>query len=355
MSEVKKILMTEEIYMKSLKENKSVDEVLGEEYKESISKFVGDNPEAKSLTPLQMSMAQHGISKKSSLGTFNTNGAGEWLLPSYIDTVLREQINRIPILQYITNTTQGVDGLAAVSATLNWSDEKNKDNIARKRVAEGTDIPLAKIEMGQNVIKLVKRGRALEATYEALMYTRINVFNKYLEAIANDIAESQVDDAIDVLINGDNSQDNKPETMTLSTAGTITDSDLLDMAMKFTRKSGFPITTLIVGDKFYQQILRMRYNTNEVSGVLSMFGFSFPQAIFDKVNIIYNPNIPKANNKEQMIALNTDQALIKYVAIGSNIRELQSNIRNQTQLGTFTEIANFGIFNPNAILIGIEK
>lgn len=352
---IRKIVMTEDIYMKSLQEHITVDEVLEREYKEEINKFVTDNPSAKGLTPIQLSMAQHGISNKSILNSFNTNGAGEWLMPSYIDTLLRENINRKPILQYITNTTVGVDGLAAMSATLNLNDEKNKDNISRKRVAEGQDIPLAKIELGESVIKMVKRGRAIEATYEALMYLRINVFNKYLDAIANDIAQSQVDDAIDVLINGDGNKDKKIETMTLSTAGTVTDVDLLNMAMKFTKKSGFPITTLIVGDKFYQQIIKMRYNTNEASGVLSMFGFEFPQSIFENVTVIYNDNIPKANGKEQIIALNVDQSLIKYVALGSNIKELQSNIRNQTQLGTFTEIANFGLFNPDTVLIGIEK
>ena len=143
--------------------------------------------------------------------------------------------------------------------------------------------------------------------------------------------------------------------MTLSTAGTITADDLLSMAIKVNKKSGFPITTLIVGDKFYQQIIKMRYNTNEVSGVLSMFGFEFPQSIFENVAVIYNDNIPKANGKEQIIALNTSQSLVKYIAEGSNISEIEKNIRNQTQLGTFSEIANFGLFNPDTVLIGIEK
>ena len=356
-SNIRKIIMTEDIYMKSLQEHMTVDEVLGREYKEEINKFVNDNPSAKGLTPIQLSMAQHGISNKSTLKTFNTNGAGEWLLPSYIDTILRESISKKPILQYITDTTVPVDGLAAMAATLNWNDEKNKDNISRKRVAEGQDIPTATIKIGQKVIELLKRGRAIEATYESLMYLRIDLFKKFLDVIASDVAQSQVYDAIDVLINGDGNKENekKVETMTLSTAGTITADDLLSMAIKVNKKSGFPITTLIVGDKFYQQIIKMRYNTNEVSGVLSMFGFEFPQSIFENVAVIYNDNIPKANGKEQIIALNTSQSLVKYIAEGSNISEIEKNIRNQTQLGTFSEIANFGLFNPDTVLIGIEK
>lgn len=59
--------------------------------------------------------------------------------------------------------------------------------------------------------------------------------------------------------------------------------------------------------------------------------------------------------KEQIIALNTSQSLVKYIAEGSNISEIEKNIRNQTQLGTFSEIANFGLFNPDTVLIGIEK
>ena len=223
-----------------------------------------------------------------------------------------------------------------------------------KRVQEGADFPIAELKLAESAIKLFKYGRAVQATYEALQYMRVDMFSRTMDMIANDIADKQSDRAINVLVNGDGN-DNKIKTISTATADTVTVDDLLELAMQFQDNSGVPVTTLVTNRDFYKQIYKMMFSTDDVRGVTNGFTFNTPQFNNVNVNLVWSSKVPKISNKNAVIALNNNVTLTKYVANNMNMREIQQNIRNQTQLGVISEISGFAKYNDKAVLALISK
>lgn len=345
-----KIVVTDKVIEKALASNFSVNEVLAKEYEGEIADRRKSNPAFEKFSPIKMAMFDAGIDGTSIIKQFNTSGAGEWLLPAFIDTRLRESVGTSDMLSYVVNSTVGVDGLSVVAASLDLlNDETNKKNIEKARVSEGADLPLAVIKLGEQAIKMFKRGRAVEATYEALQYMRVDLFSKTIDAIGNDVAKQQFGDAITALIHGDGNNNKAPEIETAS-ADVITYDDVIKVMTTFYDKSGLPITTAIAGEKFFSQLFKMLFDVDKANGADYRLTFSTPQFGVQNINLIYDKRVPQSGGKDQVIFLNSDMALVKYVANGSNIREMANNIRNQTRLGTISEIAAFSKFNKDAVL-----
>ena len=345
-----KIVVTDKVIEKALSSNASVNDILYKEYEGEIIDRRKSNSAFDKMTPIKMAMFDAGISGTSIIKDFTTAGAGDWLLPAFIDTRLRESIGGSDMLSYVVNSTVGVDGLSVVAASLDLvNDETNKKNIMKSRVAEGADLPLAVIKLGEQALAMYKHGRAVQATYEALQYMRVDLFSKTIDAIANDVAKQQLGNAINVLVNGDGNNNRAAEIETAA-ADTITYDDILNVMTTFMDKSGLPITTVIAGKKFFDQIFKMTFDTDKMAGADYRFAISTPQFSAQNVNLIYDNRVPQSSGKDIAIFLNSDMALVKYVANGSNIREMANNIRNQTRLGTISEISAFSKFNKDAVL-----
>lgn len=345
-----KIIVTDKVIEKALSSNASVNDILYKEYEGEIIDRRKSNSAFDKMTPIKMAMFDAGISGTSIIKDFTTAGAGDWLLPAFIDTRLRESIGGSDMLSYVVNSTVGVDGLSVVAASLDLvNDETNKKNIMKSRVAEGADLPLAVIKLGEQALAMYKHGRAVQATYEALQYMRVDLFSKTIDAIANDVAKQQLGNAINVLVNGDGNNNRAAEIETAA-ADTITYDDILNVMTTFMDKSGLPITTVIAGKKFFDQIFKMTFDADKMAGADYRFAISTPQFSAQNVNLIYDNRVPQSGGKDIAIFLNSDMALVKYVANGSNIREMANNIRNQTRLGTISEISAFSKFNKDAVL-----
>lgn len=346
-----KIIVNDSTISEILSTNKTADEVLYEQYESEIEKKYESNEKFKGMSPLKLAMFDAGISGRSLIKDFTTQGASEYLLPVFIDSKLRESVGASSILSFLHGGNEiGVDSLTVMATHLNFDDEKNKKGIEKTRVAEGADIPLAELTLGESSIRLFKYGRAVQATYEALQYMRVDMFSKTLDAIANNVADQESKKAIDVLVNGDGNN-NAAETITTATASTITIDDMLSALVDFQRKAKLPVTTIVATPNFFSQLFKMSYDSSNVSGVSAKLGIRTPQFSADNVNLILDDRAISADGKEQAIFLNNQYALVKYFANGSNIREMQTNIRNQTRLGTISEISAFAKFDKNAVLV----
>ena len=124
---------------------------------------------------------------------------------------------------------------------------------------------------------------------------------------------------------------------------TLTAEELVSFAVKFYEASGVPLTTIIAPSTLYEKLRLMTFASTNQAGIIPAATFNFPQGIMGDVTII-SADVTKASTKAQIIGLHKDYALTKYLAEGSQIRELDRNIRNQTQLGTISEIAGFAKF-----------
>lgn len=344
-----KIILTEDIMNESFAKNATIDTIMAKAYEAEIADRIKSNPKFENMTPLKIAMFDAGISGKSIINDFTTSGASEWLLPAFIDTRLRETVAGNSMLSYVSTMTSGIDGLTVLGATLDLvNDVKNKDAAKMKRVAEGADLPLAKFGLSESSIRLYKRGRAVEATYEALKYLRVDLFAKAIDSIANDVADQQMGDAISVIVAGDGNDNAITTLATTATADLIVVDDLLNAIIAFQTKAKKPITTLLADIEFFKQLYKMTYKTDEVSGAEMRFMINTPQYSAQEVNLIFDERVPLIGGKKAVLMLNKDDALVKYLSNGSEIRELSKNIRNQTQLGTISETANFGKFNKNS-------
>ena len=146
------------------------------------------------------------------------------LFPEYVSRAVRQGMERADILPNLVATVTDIEGMdyrSIVSAPTD--DEKSL-----KIVGEGAAIPQTTVRTRENLVKLHKRGRMLVASYEALRFQRLDLFTVTLNQIGAYIARAQLQDAIDVLINGDGNN-NAADVVTPATAGTLTYNDLVKL------------------------------------------------------------------------------------------------------------------------------
>lgn len=120
------------------------------------------------------------------------------LFPEFVSRVVRQGMES-DILPDITATVTNFDGMDYRSI----ASVPGKDDKELKRVEEGSEIPTTTIRTQENLVKLHKRGRMLVASYEAIRFQRLDLFSVTLRQIGAYIARMHLEDAIDVLINGD--------------------------------------------------------------------------------------------------------------------------------------------------------
>lgn len=346
--------ITDEIVSDALAKGVSVSDMLAVKYQGEIADLRDENPAIAQLNPLQVVMYSNNVTKNTRVqelygsAGYQTSG-NEWLFPVYIEQTLREEAQAMDIMPYICPNSTVDPGMAVTMCKLVMDDD-NKDAVQLKDVVEGTDLPLAVLKLSEASLRLKKRGRAVQSTYEAIMYSTLDMMRKHISLIANNVSHQQVGDALDTLINGDGNNNAAPQ-MTL-TGSSLTQDEMISFLLNFHKKSNMPMDTIICGDgKFYDALLKMTFSDSDVRGILPGTTVEFPQLLTSRLSVVYDPRIPQIGSKEILIGLNRDKALLKHISQGSQIREFDKNIRNQTNLGTVSEIAGFEKFSNNASMI----
>ena len=121
------------------------------------------------------------------------------LFPEYIARTVRQGMEENDILPAITATTTVIDSMDYRSIYSEPSDEDK----ALRHVEEGTVIPATQVKTKEHLVKLSKRGRMLIASYEAVRFQKLDLFSVMLRQIGAYIQKMQLQDAVQVLMNGD--------------------------------------------------------------------------------------------------------------------------------------------------------
>ncbi|MGN0441475.1 MAG: phage major capsid protein [Acutalibacteraceae bacterium] len=171
------------------------------------------------------------------------------LFPEYIRRAVATGVEQSNVIGDIVAATTKIEGLDYRSIASDPLDESHE----LKPVAEGAFIPETEIKIQSNLVKLLKRGRMLVSSYEALRFQRLDVFTVTLKQIGAYIGRMQVADAVDVLINGDGNN-NPAEVVNVASAGTLTYDDLLKFWGKF---APFELNTLLASTEVVQAILAL--------------------------------------------------------------------------------------------------
>ncbi len=180
---------------------------------------------------------------------FFTTADSAALFPEYVARAVRQGMEEANCLNEIVATRTMINGLDYRSICSTPSEEDKE----LKTVAEGAAIPTTKITLQENFVKLVKRGRMLVASYEAIRFQRLDLFTVTLKQIGAYIARSQMKDAVNVLVNGDGNLGPADE-ISVETPGTVTYGDIVKLWNSFDR---YELNTMIAAPDVMGKLLNL--------------------------------------------------------------------------------------------------
>lgn len=181
------------------------------------------------------------------------------LFPEYIARCVHQGMEQGDILPHITAAVTRFDGMDYRSITA----ESGGDDKQLRLVDEGAAIPSTTIKVQNNLIQLHKRGRMLVASYEAVRYQKLDLFSVTLRQIGANIARAYLEDAVDVLMNGDGNG-NAAEVDNVAASGTLTYDDLLAFWSKF---DPYEMNTLLVSGDVMLKMLKLPEFQNPMTGL----------------------------------------------------------------------------------------
>ena len=181
------------------------------------------------------------------------------LFPEYIARSVRQGMEEANILPQITAAVTRFDGMDYRSITAEAGGESRQLHT----VDEGAEIPATTIQVQSSLVRLRKRGRMLVASYEAVRYQKLDLFSVTLRQIGAHMARTQLEDAVNVLVLGDGS-DNAAEVDKTNQSGTLTYDDLVDFWAKF---DPYEMNALLVSGDMMVRLLKLPELQNPLTGL----------------------------------------------------------------------------------------
>ena len=187
------------------------------------------------------------------------------LFPEYIARAVRQGMEESNLLPQMTAAVTQFDGMDYRSIAC-VPEKKHKE---LRHVAEGAEIPQTRVRSQENLVRLHKRGRMLVAPYEAIRYQKLDLFSVTLRQIGAHINRMHLEDAIDVLENGDGNGNSAP-SYTIGTSpiggakGTLSYDSLVDFWAQF---DPYEMNTLLVSGDVMRALLKLEEFQNPLTGL----------------------------------------------------------------------------------------
>ena len=180
------------------------------------------------------------------------------LFPEYIARAVKTGMEEANILPEITATETRISGMDYRSITSVPEEEKEL-----KRVSEGASIPQTTVKTRDSLVQLHKRGRMLVASYEAIRFQKLDLFSVTLRQMGAQIGRMHLEDAIDVIINGDGNG-NPAQIVSVAESGKLTYDDLLNFWNGF---EPYEMNTLLVSGDVMLQMLKLSQMQDAAAGL----------------------------------------------------------------------------------------
>ena len=180
------------------------------------------------------------------------------LFPEYISRCIGGEIeeDQNSVKNLVANTIK-IDNPAYKNVII---DHDKKDNEI-KEIEEGNALPEINISLKENNIKIKKIGFVLNASYEALQYQKLSVFNIFLKQIGIKFNKYLFQNAIKTIIDGDG---NKNESTKINLKKEIKYGDLIDIFIKL---KPYNLTTIVVSPLAMQKILTISEFSQHQTGL----------------------------------------------------------------------------------------
>ena len=187
------------------------------------------------------------------------------LFPEYIARTVRQGMDENDILPSIVATTTVIDAMDYRSIYSNPTDEDK----SLQDVAEGSAIPETEVKTKEHLISLTKRGRMLVASYEAIRFQKLDLFSVMLRQIGAYIQKQQLQDAVNVILNGDGNENAatvyKVGTSPISgTSGTLNYDQLVEFWGQF---DPFTMNTILCSTATMTSLLKVAELQNPMTGL----------------------------------------------------------------------------------------
>ena len=259
------------------------------------------------------------------------------LFPEYISRAVRQGMERADILPNLVATVTDIDGMDYRSIV----SEPGNDDKELKVVNEGAAIPQTTVKTRENLVSLHKRGRMLVASYEALRFQRLDLFTVTLNQIGAYIARAQLQDAIDVLINGDGNNNASPVDSTAQ-SGSIVYADLVAL---WANMAPYELNTILAPTQEMQRILNQPQFQDSEAGLT--FHGTGNMATPLGAKLLHAPEMPNGS----IIGLDKNCAL-EMVQAGGVMTDYDKLIDRQLERAAITCTAGFAkIFRDAARVV----
>ena len=261
------------------------------------------------------------------------------LFPEYIARAVKQGMEENDVLPKIVATTTTIDAMDYRSVYSAASEEDKK----LMQVAEGASIPATEIRSKSNLVKLNKRGRMLVASYEAIRFQKLDLFAVTLRQIGAYIQKMHLQDAVDVLVNGDGNN-NAAETLTIGTSplsgtkGTLTYAQLVEFWSQF---EPYTMNALLASGDAMVKMLKLTELQNPLTG-LNFQGTGKLSAPMG-AELLRAACVPSG----KLIGLDRRYAL-EMVQAGEVSVEYDKLIDRQLERAAITSISGFGKIMPEA-------
>ena len=253
------------------------------------------------------------------------------LFPEYISRAVKQGMEEANVLPEIIATTTKIEGMDYRTITSTISDNSGELN----DIAECAAIPEITVKTQDNLVQLHKRGRMLVSSYEALRFQHLDVFTIILKQIGSYIASAQLDDAIDVLLNGDGNNNAAGSVTKVSSTG-LAYGDLVTL---WASLSPYKLTTILGNSNSLKAIL----NINEMKDANAGLNFHGTGNLVTPAgaNLIHVPNF----TSDKIIGIDKNCAL-EMVQASDIIIDNDKLIDRQLERTCVSAIAGFAkIFN----------
>lgn len=188
----------------------------------------------------------------SVVGKFFQTSDAAVLFPEFVSRAVRYGMDEASFLPDVVATTTNIDSMDYRAMLLNMTSENATMNV----VSEGETLANADFTVSDRTIRLKKRGRLLSTSYDVLRFQRLDVVAIALKRIGAYLAQSLMQDAVDVLLNGDvtgAALGNKAIPISLNSSS-YTYNDLVDFWNEF---SPYELNTILAAPAAAAEIMKL--------------------------------------------------------------------------------------------------
>lgn len=222
------------------------------------------------------------------------------------------------------------------------------DTAADRRMSltgEGASLPKTSISYATGSVTLLKYGRMLEVTYEALRTMQLDVVSIFLQRMGLQLAIDQSDDLIEVLIAGDGTASSAVTDTDADVTGVVDYDELIQLYQAFPQ--GYVGNEAVINDANLRTILNLAEFKDPLAGFnIASQGVSDPTIFGMRFNR-WTSTGSTSFSTDRILAVDNRYA-IKVLREGDLLEESDNIIDKQINQRTMSEWIGYEKLDVNA-------